>query len=432
MHTIVYGLNAPAKLFIKSAFNIGSTLFASTSGDEQFEGEQAMSILDLAAMPPDKVSRIAVCSTFFSEICGVFKKHNIDLGKVYFFDHTRTLLLSQKDVLAPKIAPNEVLYAVYDLSTHLACFDVLNFAVLAEVERKRLGKKYIHFLIAHDRTYNNPRSTILFHEHHDHAWRVNNILKAAFMCIPTQLAISEFPFKEDLEVFLKEKPTVFPNDFKTNFLSPPINTLSLKSVKDEHDLSVLCAPPNAKKIVTKFLTTIPDDLKPIVITLREYDSQLKRNSDIAQWGRFLSDLDLSQYYPIIVRDSYHSSEPPDPRLSQFAHFPQASIDFTVRLALYEKAYLNMGVSCGPNYAISFIRGAKSIIFQMIDEDNPANSSLTAVRSGLDIGKDFFFNDSEYQKTIWQKDDYTQLKSAFEALIDKIKSKNIAPGGKNGP
>jgi hypothetical protein len=123
-----------------------------------------------------------------------------------------------------------------------------------------------------------------------------------------------------------------------------------------------------------------------------------------------------------VRDAELGAEPASPVLQKYIHFPLASLDFTLRLALYEKAYINMGVSCGPNYGISFIKGARSIIFQMTDDDNPANSTLTAQRSGLSIGEDFFFNDNKLQKTIWKKDDCEHLYNAFEQLLALINNK----------
>lgn len=431
MYTIIYGLNSPAHAFLKSTYNTGNNIFACTSGNEEFAGQQAKSLQDIAQMNMDDIERIVICSMFFSEICQSFSEHQIPLEKVHFFDHTRTLLLPHHQVIERQVQPSDILYAIYDLSIHLACFDVFNFAVLAEVERLKQNKRFIHFLIVHDRSYSNPMSSILFHEHHDHSWRIDKILKAVFACLPTKLAIAEFAFKEDLQSFIEHKEAVFPIAYKTQQRGPVLNTLSLKQALLTHSLSVLSAPQNAKNIVSQFLATLPTNTKPVVITLREYGSQPKRNSDIEQWAKFLQQLDLQQYCPVIVRDTYHNAQLPDPRLSQFIHFPQAALDFTIRLALYERAYINLGVSCGPNYGISFIKGARSIIFQMTDEDNPANSSLTAQRSGLEIGADFFFNDSALQKTIWHKDDCEQIVSAFQQLVAHIEQHKNSRGATHG-
>ncbi|PCK33412.1 hypothetical protein [Pseudoalteromonas piscicida] len=423
MLTVVYGLNSPAKAFINSKHNSGNNVFACTSGQEQFEGQQSISLIDLAQIPDNQIERIVICSNFFSEICKSFDEHNIPLEKVFFFDHTRSRLLSYDQVISSEVRYENILYAVYDLSTHLPCFDVFNFAVLAEIERQRLSMQHIHFIILHNRESKDTisQSPMLFHEPHDFAWRIDKVVKAVLSCIPSHIAISEFPFRDDAIEYLKNKENIFPSEIKTNGFSPAINTRSLKNVAENVDLSVLQAPINAKKIVNQFLQSIEPSLKPVVITLREYDSQPKRNSDIAQWAQFLNNIDHNKYCPIIVRDTYLSSQQPDERLKNFIHFPHASIDFTIRLALYEQAYINMGVSCGPNYGISFIKGAKSIIFQMTDEDNPANSSLTAIRSGLEIGKDFFFNDSDLQMTIWEKDNAPWLLKTFNALVAKIEA-----------
>ncbi len=431
MVTIVYGLNSPAHAFIKSAYNTGNNIFACTAGNEEFSGQRAISLAELSQMDINSIERIVICSMFFSEICQSLASYQIPLQKVYFFDHTRTVLIPYEQVVEQQILPSDILYAVYDLSVHLACYDVFNFVVLADVERRKQHKKFIHFLIVHDRSYHQPMNALLFHEQHDHAWRIDKILKAVCACVPSKLAIAEFAFKQELTDFLVHKEAVFPSAYKTQHFGPVLNTLALKQALLSHRLSVLSAPQNAKNIVSQFLATLPANTKPVVITLREYGSQPKRNSDIEQWAKFLQQLDLQQYCPVIIRDTYHNSEQPDPRLSQFVHFPQAALDFTIRLALYERAYINMGVSCGPNYGISFIQGARSIIFQMTDEDNPANSSLTAQRSGLEIGQDFFFNDSPLQKTVWQKDDCEQMQAAFWQLVALIEQTDISRGAPHG-
>lgn len=431
MVTVVYGLNSPAHAFIKSAYNTGQNIFACTAGNEEFAGQRAISLAELAQMDIIGIERIVICSMFFSEICQSLASYQIPLQKVYFFDHTRTALIPYDQVVERQILPSDILYAVYDLSVHLACYDVFNFVVLADVERRKQNKKFIHFLLVHDRSDDQPMSALLFHEQHDHAWRIDKILKAVFACVPSKLAIAEFAFKEELTAFLAQKDAVFPAAYKTQQRGPVLNTLALKQAVQSHRLSVLSAPANAKNMVSQFLATLPANTKPVVITLREYGSQPKRNSDIDQWAKFLHQLDLTVYCPVIIRDTYHNAELPDPRLRPFVHFPQAALDFTVRLALYEQAYINMGVSCGPNYGISFIKGARSIIFQMTDEDNPANSSLTAQRSGLAIGQDFFFNDSQLQKTIWQKDDCEHMQTAFAQLVALIEQTDLSGGTTHG-
>ncbi|MFK3863437.1 hypothetical protein [Pseudoalteromonas rhizosphaerae] len=420
MYTIIYGISSPTELFLKSSINTGNNLFACTDGGESYKGTQALSLEDLALVPHDQIDRIIICSMFVSEICNGLREKGLPLERTYFFDHTKKKLIHYNALLAKQVSSEDILYAVYDLSVHLACFDVINFVVLAEIARIEQHKTHIQFILVHDRsTAGENFNTLRFHDADDYAWRIEKIVKTVFTCVPSYISITEFPFKEDAFIFLATKENVFPESYYTNKKSPAINTLLLRSVPLKYDMSVLSAPLVGKNLAASFLNSLPDNKKIIVITLREYEAQPKRNSDIAQWSAFLDSLDLTIYCPVIIRDTYQSTEKPDDRLKKYIHCPQASMDFCVRLALYELAYINMGVSSGPNYSISFVKGARSIIFQMIDENNPASSSWTAKRSGLEIGKDFFFNDSKLQMTIWEKDDLNHLQHAFDILVARI-------------
>jgi 6-hydroxymethylpterin diphosphokinase MptE-like len=87
------------------------------------------------------------------------------------------------------------------------------------------------------------------------------------------------------------------------------------------------------------------DRRPVVITLREADYWPARNSDLDAWLEFAKECgDV-----IFVRDTAKADAP----LWDFETFPEASTDLHVRLALYQRAKMNLTVSNGPGILLWF-------------------------------------------------------------------------------
>ncbi len=423
--TVVYGTTSIADAFINSRYNRENNVFACTQGGEFFHGIAAISLNELMDIEISTIERVVICSVFVSDILKSLIEINIPIELIHYYNHAEQKLITCSELIIPRVQKNSVLHAVYDLSCNLPCFDVCNFVVLAEMERIKQKKQFIHFIILPDRSSGYDHFGIRkFHSEEDYQWRVDKIVKSMMACLPSTLSISELPYREAIANLLDPQCCCFPEQAKNLTDAHPFNTRLLRSFYDKQantSLSVLKAPQNAQHLVNQYLDKELNGRKLITITLREYQHQTKRNSRINDWGKFLATLDLGKYYPLIVRDFYTSTETTPTELSAYDQFLPASIDFTVRLALYEKAYINMGVSTGPTYTISFLKSARSIVFQMLDEDNPATSSETTKRSGIEIGKNFFFNDNPNQLTIWADDTYENLVHAFSSLTQRIEN-----------
>lgn len=92
-----------------------------------------------------------------------------------------------------------------------------------------------------------------------------------------------------------------------------------------------------------------DDLRPVVITLRECDYSAHRNSKLDAWLEFARSLQAAGERVIFVRDTAKASEP----LEGFTTFPSASYDVHRRMVLYEQAKMNFFVSNGPVMLAAF-------------------------------------------------------------------------------
>jgi hypothetical protein len=172
----------------------------------------------------------------------------------------------------------------------------------------------------------------------------------------------------------------------------------------------LRAAPLAKQAIAKIL----DDLAPpIVITLRETQSQLHRNSSLKSWIRFARDMTARGELVVFVRDTEKATE----EIPGFATFPIASIDLHARIALYERAKINMFVANGPA-VLNWHLDAPFLMFSELDPKHtssyePAWPEWWPDHHGIEAGAQFpWFN--ERQKIIWQRDTYETISAAYEA------------------
>ncbi|OHU87561.1 MULTISPECIES: hypothetical protein [Pseudoalteromonas] len=427
--TIVYGVTSSAYKFIGSVFNTGNNLFVTTDGGEFFENERALSLKELADAKDLHIARIVICSEAVTAILSSLYEANLPVEKSFFYNHSINKLVPYNELKTPTINEHSVLYAVYDLSCNLPCFDITNFVILSEFERRQRGLEHICFVILPNQSCSESYMGVRqFHAVDDYQWRIDHIIKSMMRCIPSCISIVELPFREKLSTLIGTHTHVYPEEVVSGSAKQKSSTLLLKPLADAgHSLSFLQPPKNAVALVKNFLDQRVQGKKLITVTLREYQEQAVRNNDLNSWGQFLSELDTREYYPVIIRDSYYLTSAMPEQLKQYSTFTAASSDFLVRLALYQAAYINMGISTGPTYTISFLQGAKSLIFHPINEDNPASSSMTAERCGLTVGQDYFFNDNALQKTIWQRDTHENITSQFNQLVALIAQQDNARG-----
>lgn len=83
--------------------------------------------------------------------------------------------------------------------------------------------------------------------------------------------------------------------------------------------------------------------KPVVITLRELDTQPERNSRTVDWLRFANSID-GDHQVLFLRDTSRALE----NLPPFPVWKRASENAYVRAALYQRAKVNLMVGNGPN------------------------------------------------------------------------------------
>lgn len=414
---VLYGINAATEICFESYTDKLNVAFVTTQGGETFRGNVSTSLEEFSKADFSVIDKVIICSSFVGEITKSLLDVGFPLSRVYCFDTYHVELSPISSIVRPRIDKSEILYAFYDLANNWITFDCIAYCILADLERRRLGKKYIHFVIVPD-----VSSEVDFvgafqcHSESDKAWRLDHIVKSVFTCVPAVVGVSSLAYREEADFYTHRGASCFPQGYKSN---APVKNLAhaelLRPKRDGLDMSIFQAPPTAISLVSSFLDKYANGRKVVAINLRESDIQSSRNSLLSEWAKFCQSLDESRYLPVIVRDFYASLDPLPKEFNNALVMPQASADFAIRAALYQKAYVNMSITNGPFYMLNFIKGARSITFVELDDDNPCMSESTWNGAGYTVGEDVVLRDNDAQQIFWGRDTFENIQQAFARL-----------------
>lgn len=175
------------------------------------------------------------------------------------------------------------------------------------------------------------------------------------------------------------------------------------------------SPPQwAQDEVSRLLGPIE---RPIVITLREAAHQPERNSRIGDWLIFANYIEARHpEHPVIfVRDTAKAHE----RLPHLT-FEAASLNVSIRAALYQRALVNMMVCNGP-VAWCLFSEAPYLMFKQLVPELPLWGGGTPKgwreQAHLEVGEQYPWA-LPTQRLTWTDDTFENIRDAFDAFLSR--------------
>lgn len=169
------------------------------------------------------------------------------------------------------------------------------------------------------------------------------------------------------------------------------------------------ASDRARQHVSRWLDTHLGGTEPLVtITLRETHTPT-RNSNIQAWMKAAYQLQ-KDYRVVVIRDTETMcAELDSPWRDVLTTCPLASCDLDMRMALYERAAINLSRGGGP-FMLCVLSGLPYLFFTVISDpytDEAGHSHFVPSReymaiSGLPVGSQF--HDDPRRQFVWRPDD----------------------------
>ncbi len=152
--------------------------------------------------------------------------------------------------------------------------------------------------------------------------------------------------------------------------------------------------------------------------MRHYAYSPARNSNLVAWARFADYLLARGYLPVFVPDTESLPEGVPAEVADYPEFVEGAVNLGLRLALYERAFVNLGINNGPAFLYLVDELAAGIMFKIITPGVEANEPPYLMKQGFIIGGQIPFC-SPVQRRVWQDDDFEVIKREFEAIEPEI-------------
>jgi hypothetical protein len=188
------------------------------------------------------------------------------------------------------------------------------------------------------------------------------------------------------------------------------------------------ASPQAHRYIQSWLSTFATPGKCLIcISIRDYPFDPQRNSKLDEWGKFIASLDKQIYEVVIVPDTDQIATYNQSILNQYPAFWPACFDVDLRFALYESAYLNLGVNNGPVTACSLNKKVRYLMFKLVVPGVPHCTEEFIQWSGYPLNGSPGYG-TKFQKWVWEDDDFPTIQREFDMMVRQIEQAKRVGGG----
>ena len=330
-------------------------------------------------------------------------------------DNMLRLKMSVKKPLIRK-ERDDLLYAIFDMECAPITFNITEFLVDAEYESRNINKNGFVVVVVpleKEPKYENEEYLSVV-DSASKSWRFQNIVLPIISLSSSCKGIHILPRRKDVELYVRNFD-IYPDIYN----SKNIRYLDVRKLYRKLDrpnmFKGLRATKQGLRYVDKWIKANNINKPIVTITIRDYGFDKVRNSNLDAWSRFSTYLDGSGYCPVIIPDL--DGDDVDPYFTDGFIYKEAAWNMMLRMALYERVYLNFFVTGGP-LTLAFMNPQTSYIaMNALPEGSEITNKEAYKKIGYDVGTNYKFS-TENQKLVYDTDSYDNIVSEFECYVNK--------------
>lgn len=316
-----------------------------------------------------------------------------------------------------------IVFAFYDLQVAPVTFDFLWFLTGAELKRRRLGLDAVHVVIVPGRVGGLRREREDYEDAVDadaRAERIGNILLPACSLLPTCAGVTYASSRKHAGYIRSTMAShVYPEGYEPAL---PVFAGSLEclqgSRQDIPHIPSLRATTENLRNIDRWAGAHAGGRRIVAITLRNYAYMPARNSNMQSWTAFARALDPARFMPVFVPDLEQTLNGQTRDLQGLAVLGEAAWNLGLRMALYERAYISMGVNTGPMGLCWLNARTHYATLKMAPADVPQTSAAFFSALGFEAGRSLPFA-SPTQELVWEDDTTEAIQRAFARIAARI-------------
>jgi hypothetical protein len=317
----------------------------------------------------------------------------------------------------------DILFAFYDLGVAPITFDFLWFLVGAEIERQRRGQASVHAVIVPGPRDGLRRENPELERSLDpvaRRARIAGLLVPACGLLPTLSGVTVASSREHAADLVDAAAhAVFPASYEPALPCYPGPQEPLRVAREEGSrVGVLRAAAADLRAVGTWLAAHGCDRPVVTITLRGYPYVPARNSNVAAWAAFARSRHGGRYSVVIVPDTEQCFAGVPADFAGLPVFYEAAVALGLRMALYERAYLNLGVNNGPMGLCWLNERTHYITFKILNDAAPQTRPEYMEFLGFESGRSLPFA-TQWQRWVWAEDDLPVIEAAFDEMTTRL-------------
>jgi hypothetical protein len=312
-------------------------------------------------------------------------------------------------------ARDGVLYAFYDLEVEPVTFDFLWFLAAAEATRRRRGLDRIQVVIVPGHVGGLREEEAEYGRIVDQEarrWRLQNILIPAVSVLPGSPGLAVLGDRAEAHRYRDwAGDRVYPARYEPSL--PTCHRVA-DVLTAEGDVGSFRATAQSHRYVQEWLQPRAAGRRVVTITLREYAYMPDRNSNVAAWVAFARRLDPSRYFPVFLPDAEQALKDRATDLGDLPIFMPAVFTLGLRMALYEEAWVNLGINNGPVSLCWLNSRVRYISFKLMTPSVPQTTEAVYRERGFNLYQPLPFA-REGQRWVWEEDDLSVIEREFAAF-----------------
>ena len=320
-----------------------------------------------------------------------------------------------------------VLNVYYDLDLYPVSYDAAYFLIAADLKRRELGLSKLHVIFARFSAeeygdYVTGTNSVV--DTHSRDWRFRNLAVALPALLHATIGVTVCVNRAQAKEWLVRSHHLFPaisSQLWQHENLPGIYRQVVEGLTFDGDTG-LHAPQQALRYLRQWMDRHAAGLRLVVITLRQYQVDPERNSDLPAWLTFARSLDPALYAPVFIPDTDHVFDASRTMIEEFLIFEPAAWNVELRMAIYELAYMNLMVNTGTGMLCALNSRCSYIMFKLVVENVHLASEKTIRNQGFAPGQSPRFA-LPHQKWVWEADSFDIIRREFDdmsAILDARK------------
>ena len=312
---------------------------------------------------------------------------------------------------------DDFLYAIYDLDENAITFNVVEILLDAEYEasvRNKVGFVMVFVPRSNDPSLTYEEYDALF-DADNKLWKFQNIVLPVSLLSEKCKGAYLLPKRSDAVEFVKGRD-VIPDLYDGVNLRGAVDGRELfKKLDRPNVFEGLRAPKQGMRYIQKWL--LENNIKePIVtITIRNFQFDKARNSNIEAWSQFVKYLRSAGYIPVVIPDT-DTAFCEDQLFDEAILFKECAWNIGLRTSLYETAYLNFFVPNGCSQLAVFNPKCSYIMMNCLPAGSIVTTKESYERNDHPIGTNYRFA-TPNQRLCFNADTLENIMHEFERFIE---------------